>query len=464
MRNSIFILLALVGVACAAQTPTTSFQKVSALCKSKTSFFKCKNAKVKTKSGKNMSPCAWTGKKKEKKCTIKACDSFAKKPSCVAAPYCTWRGKQNVKCVENVDVESDTEDACEALKEELEEQTALVAEADAKTKTATLSAQKAKADADASRKYAEEMEAEADKAKGDAAASSKYAKEMKSEADEAKAEAAASSKNAEEMKAEADKANAEADASSKYAEEMKSEADKANAEADASRKYAEEMEAEADKANAEADASSKYAEEMKAEAEAANAELEFERERAERGDAEIAYLKGRSNGLLKIPHWIAQSLNHDASMMYMNPDLLATGGDDAFLILAHVLMNGVPSLQRIRFQNCKLNDTDALALAVALPSLPGLIGIYLDYNDIGDAGAAALSETLAHLPVLERVHLKYNKIGNVGAQAFADAVANGEISDTLKYIYLTAGNSIDDEMKYEVFDDANMIAERDILF
>ena len=68
-----------------------------------------------------MSPCLdW----KKKKCKIKACDSFAQKPFCAAVPYCNWSGKKNGKCIETVHVESDTDDACEALKEELGEQTA----------------------------------------------------------------------------------------------------------------------------------------------------------------------------------------------------------------------------------------------------------------------------------------------------------------------------------------------------
>ncbi len=160
MRNSIIVLFALVGVVFAVQAPTTSFQKVNSLCESKATVSKCKKAKVNTESGKKMSPCVWTGKKK-KKCKIKACDSFAKKPSCAAAPYCNWSGKKNGKCIENVDVESDTVDACKTLKVELGEQTARVAEAEAKSDAATLTAQEAKAETAALKKYAVELEAKA---------------------------------------------------------------------------------------------------------------------------------------------------------------------------------------------------------------------------------------------------------------------------------------------------------------
>uniref|UniRef100_A0A3P8T4T3 NACHT domain-containing protein n=2 Tax=Amphiprion percula TaxID=161767 RepID=A0A3P8T4T3_AMPPE len=83
------------------------------------------------------------------------------------------------------------------------------------------------------------------------------------------------------------------------------------------------------------------------------------------------------------------------------------------------LLPGLPNLQHLDLENCKIGDREAENLANALTSLCSLEKLNLSQNCIGDQGVKKLTATLKDLPKLHCLSLYSNVISDEGAESLA---------------------------------------------
>ncbi|XP_051797038.1 MHC class II transactivator isoform X2 [Acanthochromis polyacanthus] len=86
------------------------------------------------------------------------------------------------------------------------------------------------------------------------------------------------------------------------------------------------------------------------------------------------------------------------------------------------LLPGLPNLQHLDLEDCKIGDKEAENLANALASLCSLEKLNLSQNCVGDQGVKKLTATLKDLPKLHCLSLYSNVISDEGAESLAAAL------------------------------------------
>jgi len=111
-------------------------------------------------------------------------------------------------------------------------------------------------------------------------------------------------------------------------------------------------------------------------------------------------------------------------------------GDKGTIALVEALSGaGVPILNELRFQNNKIGEDGAIAVANAVAGIESLITLVLSGNAFGDEGAIAVAKLITDLFNLELLGMGGNQITDKGIDALADAI---EKMESMKYLTLTS--------------------------